>query len=296
MSPRICEAAGVEDAPPRRRFSPKRVLRRWAVLLPLLYLVLLLTAASCERRLLYPCTLRPTPDAMAYTRDTRRLWVEHGQGRTPADFTPGVGRSAESPGPLVVFLHGNGELIEDWAVTAGRPGGLAGYLDRGASVLAVEYRGAGSATGKATKDNITADAIALRDLGAAQPEVDPERVVLHGRSMGGGIVAAVALERPPAGIVLESTYTKVTDLTKRMLIPTFLNKDRWDIISALERYPGPVFVTHSREDGAIPFSMAERNAAAAAGPSVLVEVDHPHHELWPDELYGRALEFVTPRQ
>ena len=53
-----------------------------------------------------------------------------------------------------------------------------------------------------------------------------------------------------------------------------------------------MFLTHARNDGAIPFFMAERNAAAAAGRSLLVEVDHPHHELWPDELYGRALAFT----
>ncbi len=96
--------------------------------------------------------------------------------------------------------------------------------------------------------------------------------------------------------MLESTFTKITDLTKRMLIPTFLNRDRWDVIATLEAFTGPVFLAHARDDAAIPFAHAERNAAAAAGPAELVEVDQPHHEVWPDAVYERALGFLLPTE
>ena len=112
--------------------------------------------------------------------------------------------------------------------------------------------------------------------------------------MGGGIVAAVALERPPAAIVLESTYTRITDLTKRMLIPTFLNRDRWDVVGTLRGFAGPVVIVHARNDHAVPFAQAERNAAAAADVE-LIEDDGLHHEVWPDATYDAVVRSLRRR-
>lgn len=276
------------------RIRTKRLLIAAAVLVVVVPVVLLVAVVAMERTLLYPAALRPAPAEPARTVTFRRLWVEHEDGRTPADLYTAPDASAGAPAPLVVFVHGSGELIEDWAITADRPGGLAGYLNRGWNVLAIEYRGAGSAGGKTTMEGMTADAIALHDLALKQPEVDADRVILHGRSMGGGVVAEILRRRPAAGVVLESTYTRITDVTKRMGIPTFLNRDRWDVLSAVEDFAGPVVVVHARSDAAIPFEQAERNLAAAAD-GVLIEDDGLHHEVWPDERYGEVVDALRAR-
>ena len=54
---------------------------------------------------------RPDPNAGRGVEGLERLWVDSPQGRVEAWFLPGEGTSAEEPGPLLVFAHGNAELL-----------------------------------------------------------------------------------------------------------------------------------------------------------------------------------------
>jgi hypothetical protein len=228
------------------------------------------------------------PAAVTYPDNGQRLWISHDQGRTPGDFFLGDGVDAEHPGPLVIFAHGNGDLIEDYT------GGLRGYTRRGISVLMVEYRGCGSADGKPSKKNITEDFLAFYDLMVTRPEVDPDAIIFHGRSMGGGMVAALALERRPAALVLESTYTSIMDFAQRMLVPSFLIKDKWDVITTLRQYDGPVVISHAETDPIIPYAMAEINRAAAPGHHFNLST-LGHNEPMPDTFFGDVVDFLQQR-
>ena len=42
------------------------------------------------------------------------VWLDTEEGRLPAWFIPGQGASKESPQRLLVLLHGNGNIIDDW--------------------------------------------------------------------------------------------------------------------------------------------------------------------------------------
>ena len=71
------------------------------------------------------------------------MWLEAGGGRTEAWLLPA--RRGAGAGPLLIFAHGNGELIDHWVDAFGPA------RARGASALLVEYPGYGRSEGAPSK-------------------------------------------------------------------------------------------------------------------------------------------------
>ncbi len=207
-------------------------------------------------------------------------------GERVAWFVPAGGGG---PAPLVVGAHGNAETIEGWTEIA------EGYRARGVSVLLPEYRGYAGTPGTPAERGLVQDFAAFLDVALARPEVDPRRVVFHGRSLGGGVVLALARERAPAAVILDSTFTSVADFARRFLVPRFAVRDPFDNVAALRELDRPVLILHGRPDRVIPVSHAHALAAAARHPTlVLHDQDHndpPPAEYWPaiDAFLARAL-------
>ena len=214
---------------------------------------------ALQRRVLFPRHLvHADPRAGDGVAGLERLWIDTPEGRVEAWFLPGDGVSAAKPGPAVVFAHGNAELIDLW------PGELAPYRRMGISVLLPEYRGYGRSAGDPSEAAIADDFVRFYDLLAARPEVDRARLIFHGRSLGGGAVCALAARRPPAALILQSTFTSVTDLAwASFLVPRFVIQDPFDNLAVLRRLDVPVLVVHGRRDEIVPFAHADALAHAA---------------------------------
>lgn len=195
----------------------------------------------------------PSPPAAAgrpgAVRDAggEALWIEADGARIEAWFL----RSA-TPGaaPLVMYTHGNGELIDFWAEE------FAPLRAAGMHVLLVEYPGYGRSRGRPSEGNITATLLAAYDLMARDPRVDATRIVGYGRSLGGGAIAQLAARRPMAALVLESTFTSLADIVRGFGIPDWLIVNRFDTRAALAHYPGPVLLLHGTRDVNIPVAHA----------------------------------------
>lgn len=209
------------------------------------------------------------PSAGEDVRGLMRLHIDTEQGRVEAWYLPGDGVAPDRPGPLVIFAHGNGELIDDW------PHELAPYRELGISVLLPEYRGYGRSGGTPSERSIAADFVRFHDLILERPEIDPSRVVFHGRSLGGGVVAAMARERRPMALILQSTFTSVVDMAKKFLLPRFMVLDPFETIAVLPALDVPVLVVHGRQDTLIPVSHAHALHRASPGSKlVLYDADH----------------------
>lgn len=166
--------------------------------------------------------------------------------------------SAEGGAPAILFAHGNAELARDWT------GAYRSFARRGIAVLLVEYPGYGGSGGAPGESSVTRTMVAAYDRLAAREEVDPERIVGVGRSLGGGAVCALVGRRRLAGIVLQSAFTSTRAFVWKMLVPPFLVRDVFDNRAALAAFDGPVLIVHGERDRLIPFDHAERLVAAAA--------------------------------
>lgn len=181
---------------------------------------------------------------------------------------PPSGASLESPAPVVLFAHGNGELIEHW------PDALAPYLDLGIGVLLPEYRGYGRSAGHPSERTIVEDCRWFLERVQRRADVG-DQTILHGRSIGGGVVCALSRHVEVDAMVLWSTFTTLPDVARRFGFPGFLVPDRFDNLAALRDVRAPTFIVHGRDDALIPVSHAHRLAAVASDAELhLYEAGH----------------------
>ncbi len=245
------------------------------VLLPVGYWTLIWFA---QRNLLYPAP--PTSAAMRPPHDAEVLWLEAPEGPAEAWLLPALGQNpgSSAPGPAILFAHGNGELI-DYLPDRFGPARAAGF-----AVLLVEYPGYGRSPGKTTEDSIRRTLVAGFDYLAASPEIDPERIVAFGRSLGGGAIGTLIGQRAVAAVILQSTFRSIVHMSRRLLVPAFLVRDRFDTIGALQQYRGPLLLVHGDRDDIVP--LVESEVLHAAYPdSELVVLACGHNDCppsWPD--------------
>ncbi len=180
-------------------------------------------------------------------------------------------RPAAGRAPLIIFMHGNGELADDWIPEFESP------RTWGVGVLLVEYPGYGRAPGAPSEKSITAAVQAAYDWAAADPRIDPTRIVAYGRSLGGGAAARLAVDRKVAALILESAFTSVADFAAGFLAPSFLIRDPFDNRQALRAYRGPLLVIHGRQDRVVPIAHGRELAAHVPGAR-LHELDCGHND------------------
>jgi pimeloyl-ACP methyl ester carboxylesterase len=199
------------------------------------------------------------------------------KGGTESWFLPAVSSSAgQKRRPVLIFTHGNGELIDHWLQEFREP------TLWGIHVLLVEYPGYGRSEGTPTENSITQTMLAAYDYLSQRDDVDLDRVVAYGRSLGGGAAACLARERPLKALILESTFTSVRDLARSMMFPPFLILDPFDTKTTLREFSGGVLIIHGTEDEVIPFEHA-RELKAVAKDAKLISVTCGHNDcptLW----------------
>jgi pimeloyl-ACP methyl ester carboxylesterase len=255
------------------------LIRRHRVTLALSLVLVLswsLAVLGLQRAMLFPrYAAPPLADAGEGIPGLERLFLDTDDGRVEAYFIPGDGVDAAHAGPMVLFAHGNAELIDYW------PNELRAYREMGVSVLLPEYRGYGRSAGSPSERAIREDFERFYDLAAARPDVDRTRIVFHGRSLGGGAVCALARTRTPRAIVLQSTFTSVADMARRYLVPRFLVLDPFDSLEVVRGLDVPVLVVHGRRDSIVPVEHAHE-LARAAKHAKLVLLDADHNDCPPD--------------
>jgi uncharacterized protein len=200
----------------------------------------------------------PAPPASAWNPGAREaaggelVWLDVDGDRVEAWLLPA--RRARAAGPLLVYAHGNAELIdmraEDFAV----------LRDAGIAVLQVEYPGYGRSEGSPSEKSVTASLVAAYDWALADGRFDARRIAGYGRSLGGGGIVQLAARRPLAALVLESTFESLEDVVTGYGVPHWLLLNHFDSRAVVAVYPGPILVLHGTQDRVFP----SRNAVALA--------------------------------
>ncbi len=237
-----------------------------------------------QRHLLFPRSMIPAPPPVDLAAaGIERVWLAPGFGRVEAWYLP-PSTGAPGPCPAVIFAHGNGELIDFW------PTELKRFSRLGMGLLLVEYPGYGRSAGSPSQESIAETFTRAYNWLSARADVDPERIVFFGRSLGGGAVCDLARVRPAAALILMSCFKSVRAFAPRYLAPPFLIRDPFDNLEAVARFGGAVLVIHGRFDEVIPFAHGE-SLHAAAKNGTLIAYAAGHNDCPPDwELFWNDLE------
>jgi fermentation-respiration switch protein FrsA (DUF1100 family) len=238
----------------------------------LLVVVLLGLLWSQQRRLIYFPAPGRVPAASSLLPGVREVAFETEDGiRLGGWFLPAPGGGR---GPAVLVCNGN-------AGNRALRAPLAAALSRaGLSVLLFDYRGYAGNPGHPSEDGLAADARAAQAWLAARPEVDPGRVAYLGESLGAAVALRLAVERPPAALVLRSPFTSLADVGRRhypWLPVGLLLADRYDAAARVARLAVPLLVVAGERDQVVPAALSRRLYDAAPAPKRFVLVPGADH-------------------
>jgi fermentation-respiration switch protein FrsA (DUF1100 family) len=108
--------------------------------------------------------------------------------------------------------------------------------------------------------------------------VDPTRIFFHGRSLGTGVACALAAQRQPAALVLESAFTSVASFAPSYGLPGFLARDPFRNDRVLPGVRAPLLLAHGNADTTVPMSHAQ--ALARSRPdATFVELPCGHNDF-----------------
>ena len=203
--------------------------------------------------------------------------------------------SGPSPRATVLVFNGN-------AGNRAHRGPLAAALQRhGLQVLLVDYRGYGGNPGAPSQKGLARDSRAARAYLAARPDVDRSRLVYFGESLGTAVAVDLAVEHPPAALVLRSPFTSMVDLGQHhypFLPVRLLLRDRFAAIDQIQRIRVPLLVIAGGRDRIVPIDNSRRMYEVVMAPKtllVLPDADHNDYELLAgDEMIRAIVRFLQP--
>ena len=195
-------------------------------------------------------------------------------------------------GGVILFSHGNGGTVADW--------GNIGILLReklDASVFVYDYRGYGKSEGTSTASSILADGRAARKWLAQRESVAESEIIQMGRSLGGAVAIDLAAKDGAKAVIVESTFTSLPDMAGQLVpgVPSrYLLREQLRSEKKIEKYDGPLFLSHGTADTLIPFEQGKRlYEAASSEKKVLYPVQGGDHNTFPPaEYYDKLREFL----
>jgi hypothetical protein len=195
-------------------------------------------------------------------------------------------RAPRSRAGHVLLCHGNGGNIADRVPHASI---LAGA---GFDVFLFDYRGYGRSAGRPSEEGTYADARAAREALLAIEGVDHARVLYLGESLGGAVALKLALEHPPCGLVLQSTFTGIRDMARRHypVLPRHLVPDAYPSLRLVPKLRAPLLILHGDRDQIVPVENATALFEAAREPKQLHILSGVGHN---DLLAGAASEWAN---
>lgn len=268
-------------------------LRNLLVLLTMPFLL-----SGCANSLFYYPDRHDYESQYAYQIPHEDVWIDTTDGlRLHGWFLKAEGQAKAT----IVYLHGNAQnltshvLYVDWLPRAGY------------NVLVVDYRGYGLSSGTPSRKGLHEDARATWQYARQRADVDPERMVLFGQSLGGAVGLALAgRERLPGlkAVIADSAFSSYGRIGREKILeipvagyllwpfsPLIISGELSPEPVVKNIAPVPLLLIHGDRDTVVPASHSERLYAAAREPKLLWSLQGAGHT----EALGRLRPTVAPR-
>jgi alpha-beta hydrolase superfamily lysophospholipase len=225
-----------------------------------------------QRRLIYLPSGGAVPRASTMITGARDVTLQTSDGlELGAWFVP-----ARTPTRDMAVLVANGNA-GNRSLRAPLAEALAG---RGLSVLLFDYRGYGGNPGAPSEEGLARDVRAAYRFLTHQEGIPPEQLIYFGESLGAAVVAELATEHRPAGLVLRSPFTDLPSVGQvhyPFLPVRVLLRDRYPVVDHVVAVDVPTAVVYGRRDSIVPAEQSRAVAEAAGGPTTVVSVEGADH-------------------
>ena len=155
----------------------------------------------------------------------------------------------------LLFLHGNAGNISH------RLDSINIFHQLGLSVLIIDYRGYGKSTGNPSEQGTYIDAETAWNYLTNEKKIESDSIIIFGRSLGGAIATWLAEKHPPAGLIIESSFTSIEDMSKHYYpyLPTsLLARIKYSSIDRIANIKTPTLFVHSKHDEIIPYNYSKQ--------------------------------------
>ena len=207
-------------------------------------------------------------------------------------FIPGRGDDT------IVWFHGNAGNISNRVYNI-----MLMNVHLGANLFIFDYRGYGLSEGSPSEKGMYSDGEGVLEYLRSRDDIDQDRLVLFGRSLGGCIVAELAMSHRAKAVIIESSFTSVDAMSryKRPAISFFipsrlLVKSRFESLAKMPRIHSPVMIVHGNKDVTVPIEMGRELFDAANEPKRFYEIEGATHDdthMVGGEAYFKAMrEFI----
>lgn len=190
-------------------------------------------------------------------------------------------RIVSEPRPILVYCQGNGGALSARAKVA------ALFDSIGVDTIMMSYRGYGnSGFGEITptEAHIYEDAQQAYDF--ARARVPEHKIIVWGHSLGAAVAAHLAVTNRPAGLILESPFTRIAAMVPVrypwLIVPSFLIWDTFPTQDYVQQLRTPLLVLVAQQDTVIPPSFGAQVFASASEPKTFVPLDGINHNELPD--------------
>ena len=257
----------------------------YALIIVAVYILMMLLVQMFHSRLVYfPAKeIKRTPEYLGLNYEDVYFKTEDGLKLN------GWFIESKKRGKVLLYSHGNGGNISH------RIDLIDIYIRAGYSVFIYDYRGYGKSEGKPNEKGTYLDGEAAWNYLINEKKYEPKDIILLGRSIGGGIATYLAVHRKPSGLILDSAFTSVKDMARKLFpyLPVrFMKTYGYDNIKRIKNIKCPVLIIHSSEDELIPFDHGKRLFEAANMPKTFVEIKGMHDDSFyvSEKRYASAIE------
>jgi len=178
--------------------------------------------------------------------------------------------------PLVLYFGGNAEDVS-WMLRR------VAQQTPGAGWLLVDYRGYGASEGTPSEEALSADAIQWFDY--ARHQLDAQRIIVFGRSLGSGVAVQLAAARAVDGVILATPFDSLTNVARHhypFLPVSLILKHPFDSLARAPYIDAPLLCLVAEHDQVVPMVHSRRLFDAWRGPKRWVELRGAGHNSTDD--------------
>jgi len=217
-------------------------------------------------------------------------------------FIPAKGKALGT----VVHFHGNAQnMSAHYSFVAWLPA-------NGFNLFVFDYRGYGKSEGKISRQGVYEDAVAAVEYIKTRTDIDQNKIILFGQSIGGANALAVAGNNRFQGIAGIATDSAFSSYKGVAMDHTFLLKPLAALLISNKLSPKhtvqniapvPLLIIHGTDDQVVPYKHAQVLLEKAGEPKALwtvqggqhTEALGPYREKYAPKLLARFKEWISGR-
>jgi len=234
-----------------------------------------------------------TPDAYGIEYDDVTFRTEDGLN-LHGWFVPGKKSSPDENLHTLLWFHGNAGNINH------RLGNIKMLHERvPVNVFIIDYRQYGRSEGKISEKGTYIDAGAALAHLHSRKEINQEKIIFFGRSLGSAVAVELALKEKCRALILETPFTSILEMGKKLypfLPVSLLLKTKYDSLSKIRNIKVPILIMHGDKDDLVPFEHGKRLYDMANEPKEFYTIPGAGHNdthiVGGDEYFDVIRNFV----